>query len=171
MAYKDEYEVARLYTDPAFAAKLKAQFEGDFRLSFHLAVPLLRRPDPTTGEPRKRSFGPWTMAAFRVLARMKRLRGGPFDIFARSPDRRLERDLIDWYSALVGELAGGLTEANYETAVALASLPEKIRGYGPVKARSAEEARREEERLRRSWPVPPAREEAPQPAEELIPAR
>ena len=171
MAYKDEYEVARLYTDPAFAQRLKAQFEGDFRLSFHFAIPLLRRPDPTTGEPRKRSFGPWTMAAFRVLARMKRLRGGPFDVFARSPDRRLERELVDWYFALVGELAGGLTEANYETAVALASLPEKIRGYGPVKARSVEEARREEERLRRSWPVPPAREKTPEPAEELIPAR
>ena len=123
MAYKDEYEVARLYTDPAFAARLKAQFEGDFRLSFHLAIPLLRRPDPTTGEPRKRSFGPWTMAVFRVLARMKRLRGGPLDPFARSPDRRLERSLIDWYFALVEELADGLTEENYETAVALAALP------------------------------------------------
>ncbi len=171
MAYKDEYEVARLYTDRAFMERLEAQFEGDFRLSFHLAIPLLRRPDPTTGEPRKRDFGPWTMAVFRVLARMKRLRGGPLDPFARSPDRRLERRLIDWYAALVEELADGLTEANYETAVALASLPEKIRGYGPVKARSADEARREEERLRRSWPVPPAREAAPQPAEELIPAR
>ena len=171
MAYKDEYEVARLYTDPAFMEGLKAQFEGDFRLSFHLALPLLRRPDPTTGEPGKRSFGPWTMAAFRVLARMKGLRGGPFDVFARSPDRRLERGLVEWYSALVEELADGLTEANYETAVALASLPEKIRGYGPVKARSVDEARREEERLRRSWPVPPAREQAQEPADELIPAR
>jgi len=171
MAYKDEYEVARLYADPAFMEGLKAQFEGEFRLSFHLALPLLRRPDPTTGEPGKRSFGRWTMAAFRVLARMKRLRGGPFDVFARSPDRRLERGLVEWYSALVEELADGLTEANYETAVALASLPEKIRGYGPVKARSVDEARREEERLRRSWPVPPASEQAREPAQELIPAR
>ena len=171
MAYKDEYEVARLYADPAFMERLKAQFEGEFRLSFHLSLPLLRRPDPTTGEPGKRSFGPWTMAAFRVLARMKRLRGGPFDIFARSPDRRLERGLVEWYSALVEELADGLTEANYETAVALANLPEKIRGYGPVKARSVDEARREEDRLRRSWPVPPAREQAREAADELIPAR
>ena len=170
MAYKDEYEVARLYTDPAFMARLKAQFEGDFRLSFHLALPLLRRPDPTTGEPGKRSFGPWTMAAFRVLARMKRLRGGRFDIFARSPDRRLERGLVEWYFALVEELADGLTEENYETAIALAGLPGKIRGYGPVKARSVAEAKRKEAGLRDSWPRAPAREERVEEAE-LIPAR
>ena len=170
MAYKDEYEVARLYTDPAFMARLKAQFEGDFRLSFHLALPLLRRPDPTTGEPRKRSFGPWTMAAFRVLARMKRLRGGRFDIFARSPDRRLERGLVGWYFALVEDLAEGLAEENYETAIALAGLPGKIRGYGPVKARSVAEAKRREAELRESWPRPPARQTSPREAE-LIPAR
>ena len=170
MAYKDEYEVARLYADPGFMAKLRAQFEGDFRLSFHLALPLLRRPDPTTGEPRKRSFGPWTLTAFRLLARMKGLRGGPFDPFARSPDRRLERDLVDWYFALVDELADGLDAENYDTAVALASLPEKIRGYGPVKARSVEEARRREAELRRSWPRAEMREKSAEEAE-LIPAR
>ena len=170
MAYKDEYEVARLYADPGFMAKLRAQFEGDFRLSFHLALPLLRRPDPTTGEPRKRSFGPWTMTAFRLLARMKGLRGGPFDPFARSPDRRLERGLVDWYFPLVGELAGGLDAENYDAAVALASLPEKIRGYGPVKTRSVEEARRREAELRRSWPRAEAREKSAEKAE-LIPAR
>ncbi|MDE0057124.1 MAG: indolepyruvate ferredoxin oxidoreductase family protein [Defluviicoccus sp.] len=170
MAYKDEYEVARLYADPGFMAKLRAQFEGDFRLSFHLALPLLRRPDPTTGEPGKRSFGPWTMIAFRLLARLKGLRGGPFDPFARSPDRRLERGLVDWYCALVDELAGGLDAENYETAVALATLPEKIRGYGPVKARSVAEARRREAELRRSWPRAEMRETGAEEAE-LIPAR
>ena len=170
MAYKDEYEVARLYADPGFMAKLRAQFEGDFRLSFHLALPLLRRPDPTTGEPGKRSFGPWVMTAFRLLARLKRLRGGPFDPFARSPDRRLERGLVDWYFALADELAGGLDAENYGTAVALASLPETIRGYGPVKARSVAEAKRREAALRRSWPRAAARENGQERAA-LIPAR
>ena len=110
------------------------------------------------------------MAAFRVLARMKRLRGGRFDIFARSPDRRLERGLVGWYFALVEDLAEGLAEENYETAIALAGLPGKIRGYGPVKARSVAEAKRREAELRESWPRPPARQTSPREAE-LIPAR
>ncbi len=172
MAYKDEYEVARLYTDPAFKAQLEAQFEGDYKLSFHLAVPLLRRPDPTTGEPAKRRFGPWMMTAFRLLARLKRLRGGPLDVFGRSEERRLERSLIEWYFALVGELTDGLAADNYDTAVALARLPEKIRGYGPVKARSVERARRDEEALRRSWPCPrgPQQDRNAGAGEALIPA-
>src|SRR5258708_28669122 len=87
LAIKDEYEVARLYTDGEFTKRVAAQFEGDYKLNFHLSPPLTNKPDPTTGEPRKSSYGPWMMAAFRVLAMMKRLRGTAFDVFGRSAHR------------------------------------------------------------------------------------
>ncbi|MCO4864921.1 indolepyruvate ferredoxin oxidoreductase family protein [Cupriavidus sp. WGlv3] len=136
MAYKDEYEVARLYTDPAFLDKLRAQFEGepgrDYQLNFWLAPPLNAKRDDK-GQLVKRKFGPSTMKLFRVLAKMKGLRGGIFDIFGKTEERRTERALIGEYRALLDELVAGLNAANHDTAVALASLPDDIRGFGHVK--------------------------------------
>src|SRR5205085_4554864 len=133
MAYKDEYEVARLYTDGEFAKQLNAQFEGDFRLEFHLAPPLVAERDQRTGHLRKRAYGAWLMGGFAVLAKLKFLRGTPLDLFGYSEERRVERRLIGEYETLVGELIAGLTPANHALAVALARLPERIRGYGHIK--------------------------------------
>ena len=142
MSYKDEYEVARLYTSGEFEAGLRRQFEGDFRLRFHLAPPLLARRDPETGELRKREYGGWMFGAFRVLARMRRLRGTRLDLFGRTAERRMERRLIEEYRETVGEILDRLAPANHEAAVALASAPEGIKGFGHVKERSVEAARR-----------------------------
>jgi indolepyruvate ferredoxin oxidoreductase len=147
LAYKDEYEVARLYTDPAFLEKINATFEGDFKLNFHLAPPLLAKPDPVTGEPRKRAYGPGMMTAFRWLAKLKHLRGTKWDIFGYTEERRMERALITQYEQDVAEILQRLDAANLGTAVELASLPEHIRGFGHVKLRSLERARLERERL------------------------
>ena len=147
MSYKDEYEVARLYTSGEFEAGLRRQFEGDFRLRFHLAPPLLARRDPETGELRKREYGPWMFGAFRVLARMRRLRGTAFDLFGRTDERRMERRLIEEYRETVGDVLVRLTPANHETAVALACVPESIKGFGHVKERSVEAATRRAARL------------------------
>ncbi|HEX4504101.1 MAG TPA: indolepyruvate ferredoxin oxidoreductase family protein [Alphaproteobacteria bacterium] len=147
LAYKDEYEVARLYTDGSFKAALEKEFEGDLSLEFHLAPPLFNKPDPVTGRPKKTKFGPWTMRLFKLLAGMKRLRGTSLDIFAHSEDRVTERRLIAEYEALVPELLIGLTPANHALAVALASVPDQIRGYGPVKAQSVVTAKAKEAEL------------------------
>jgi indolepyruvate ferredoxin oxidoreductase len=147
LAYKDEYEVARLYTDGSFKAALEKEFEGDLSLEFHLAPPLFNKPDPLTGRPKKTKFGPWTMRLFKLLASMKRLRGTRLDIFAHSEDRQTERRLIAEYEAMVPELLIGLTPANHALAVALASVPDQIRGYGPVKAASVETAKAKETEL------------------------
>jgi indolepyruvate ferredoxin oxidoreductase len=134
MAYKDEYEVARLYTDGAFLKQVKSEFDGDnLRFEFHLAPPLLARHDKATGRPRKMSFGPWLMPAFRLLAGLKVLRGTPFDPFGRSLERRTERKLIGDYEAMLEEVLARLTPENHALAVGLAVIPEKIRGFGPVK--------------------------------------
>ena len=140
LAYKDEYEVARLYVDTDFLKRVEAQFEGDYKLSFHLAAPLLARKHSDTGLPRKRRFGSWMLAAFRVLARLKGLRGTPFDPFGYGTDRKLERRLIRDYEALIEEVLTGLRPANHALAVQLAALPERIRGFGHVKAKHAAEA-------------------------------
>ena len=147
MSYKDEYEVARLYTSGEFEAGLRRQFEGDFRLRFHLAPPLLARRDPETGELRKREYGGWMLGAFRVLARMRRLRGTRLDLFGRTAERRMERRLIEEYRETVGEVLDRLAPANHEAAVALASVPEGIKGFGHVKERNVEAARRRAARL------------------------
>jgi indolepyruvate ferredoxin oxidoreductase len=134
MAYKDEYEVARLYTDGAFLKQVETEFDGDnLRFEFHLAPPLLARRDKTTGLPRKMSFGPWILPAFRLLAKLKGLRGTPFDPFGRSLERRTERKLIGDYEAMLDEVLAGLTPDNHHIAVGLAAIPEKIRGFGHVK--------------------------------------
>ena len=135
MAYKDEYEVARLQADPAFVQRLRDQFEGG-RLRFHLAPPTFAPKDPVTGRPRKISLGPWVLPIFRLLARAKGLRGTRFDPFGRHPERRAERQLIAEYEAMVRDLAPRLERHTLGTAVRLARLPEQIRGYGHVKAAS-----------------------------------
>jgi indolepyruvate ferredoxin oxidoreductase len=147
MAYKDEYEVARLYTRPEHLQRLNATFEGDFRLRFHLAPPLLNRPDPVTGEARKSEFGPWVLTAFKVLARLKGLRGTAFDVFGRTAERRTERQLIADYERTADELLTRLSRDNHATAVAIASIPEEIRGYGHVKARHLKGAKAKEAEL------------------------
>ena len=111
LAYKDEYEVARLYTEAAFAAQLNGQFEGDFRLKFHLAPPLLASRDPKTGHLQKQEFGPWMLPVFRLLAKLKGLRGTAFDPFGYTAERKQERALIREYEGLVDELLGGLSRA------------------------------------------------------------
>jgi len=148
LAYKDEYEVARLYSDGSFIQQLQAQFEGDYQLQFHLAPSWLCKPDARTGEPRKRLFGPWMLKAFGVLARFKFLRGSVFDPFGHSAERTLELGLIADYEASVAQLLTQLNADNYPSALAIAQLPEKIRGYGHVKARSIEQARVREQLLK-----------------------
>jgi indolepyruvate ferredoxin oxidoreductase len=152
MAYKDEYEVARLYADTNFLERVKSQFDGDnLRFEFHLAPPLLAKPDPRTGEPKKKSYGPGMLKAFAVLAKLKFLRGTPLDPFGYSQDRGTERKLVAEYEALLKTIMAELTIYNHQTAVALASIPEKIRGYGPVKQRHLVAAKAEEASLREQF--------------------
>ncbi len=138
LAIKDEYEVARLYADPAFMRQIADTFEGDYRLRFHLAPPLLSRSDPATGHPAKRSYGPWMMHAFAWLARMKRLRGTPFDVFAHTAERHMERRLLADYEADVERILAVLDADRLATAIELAALPAEIRGFGHVKAAAVE---------------------------------
>jgi indolepyruvate ferredoxin oxidoreductase len=141
MAYKDEYEVARLYSDPAFMKRIGAQFEGTPRLAFNLAPPLLARRDPVTGLLKKSEYGPWMLTAMRWAARLKWLRGGAFDVFGRTEERRMERALIGEYQSLVERLLTGLSAARLPAAVALAASVDQIRGYGHVKQASVEKVR------------------------------
>jgi indolepyruvate ferredoxin oxidoreductase len=148
MAYKDEYEVARLYTDTSFIERVKSTFAaGDLRFEFHLAPPFLAKPDPVTGEPKKMSFGPWMLKAFAVLAKFKFLRGTPFDLFGYTEERRKERRLVAEYRARIEMILQELTPLNHASAVAIASIPEKIRGFGPVKKRHLVAAKAEEQGL------------------------
>ncbi|AXQ30687.1 indolepyruvate ferredoxin oxidoreductase family protein [Solimonas sp. K1W22B-7] len=137
MAYKDEYEVGRLYSDPAFMQRLREQFSGDFRLQFNLAPPMLPGSD-SSGRPKKRVFGAWMLRAFGILARLKRLRGTPFDPFGYFPERRLERRLIEEYRRLIGDLLGRLDQARLPVAIELARAAGEIGGYGPVKEAAVE---------------------------------
>jgi indolepyruvate ferredoxin oxidoreductase len=148
MAYKDEYEVARLYADPAFLTQVKNEVDGDnLRFTFHLAPPLLARRNKTTGEPRKMSFGPWMMKVFEVLAKLKVLRGTALDPFGYTAERRTERQLVRDYETLLDEAIAGLTPDNHHLAVGLAVIPEKIRGFGPVKMRHLKAAKADETAL------------------------
>ncbi|GAB4362539.1 MAG: indolepyruvate ferredoxin oxidoreductase family protein [Gammaproteobacteria bacterium] len=147
MAYKDEYEVARLLADPRFHASLRRRFGGDYRLAFHLAPPLLARRDPVTGRPRKRRFGPWLIPLLRSLVSLRRLRGTPFDPFGYSAERRRERELIDHYRETVRALLPRLEVANLDLAVEIACLADQVRGYGPVKAEAMERYFENERRL------------------------
>ena len=141
LAIKDEYEVARLHADPAFHAKIATTFEGDYQLNFHLAPPLMAKADPATGRPLKRAYGPWMLTALRWLAKLKFLRGGAFDVFGKTAERRLERALVADYERDIADALTRLNSSNLDTAVALASLPEQIRGFGHIKRRAIEAAR------------------------------
>jgi indolepyruvate ferredoxin oxidoreductase len=157
MAVKDEYEVARLYSDGSFARQVAATFEGDLRFEFHLAPPIFAKRNPDTGLPEKRVFGGWMMRAFGLLAGLRGLRGSYFDPFGYTHERKQERQLIDAYEQRLGELADSLTLGTYAVAVELASVPEKIRGFGHVKAQHIAVAKAEEARLLalyRSGPAP-----------------
>ena len=147
LAIKDEYEVARLYAETDFAKRVADQFEGDYKLVFHLAPPTLDKPERKGAEPRKSTYGPWMMTAFRVLAKMRRLRGGALDVFGRTAERRHERALIGEYETLVDEVLTRLSPQNYELAVSLASVPEYIRGYGHVRQRHLKDAKAREAAL------------------------
>ena len=140
MAFKDEYEVGRLFCAPSFKAALEAQFEGDYRLSFHLAPPLLSRRDGA-GRPIKRRFPGATMIVFRMLARLRFLRGTSFDPFGRTAERKAERALVDDYRESIEAVLDGLTPQTREPGLLLAKLPEQIRGFGPVKEASMVAAR------------------------------
>jgi indolepyruvate ferredoxin oxidoreductase len=132
MAYKDEYEVARLYTDPKFTQRVRDQFTGDFKMRFHLAPPLLPGRD-ASGRPRKRTFGAWILPVFKILAALKGLRGSAFDPFGYTAERRMERRLIEDYRALISGIAGRLDQANLPAAIEVARAAAEIGGYGPVK--------------------------------------
>ena len=147
LAYKDEYEVARLYADPAFLKRLNDAFDGDFKLRFHLAPPLLARRDPVNGELQKREYGGWMLSAFRLLAKLKGLRGTPFDPFGYTEERKQERALIRRYESTVTELLENLSPANHALAVEIATLPEHIRGFGHVKHRAMTNAVKREAEL------------------------
>ena len=148
MAYKDEYEVARLYTDGAFEKQVKSEFDGDnLRLEFHLAPPLLARRDKATGLPRKMSFGAWVLPLFQLLAKMKFLRGTTFDPFGYSLERRTERKLIADYKTMLNEVLANLAPENHHLAVGLAAIPEKIRGFGHIKQRQLQTAKADEAAL------------------------
>jgi indolepyruvate ferredoxin oxidoreductase len=139
MSYKDEYEVARLYTNGDFERRLKMQFEGNYRLNVHLSPPILNPKDKATGQPRKLSFGPWMFTAFRLLGRLKGLRGTAFDVFGYTAERRRERQLIGEYRSTIEELLPVLTPENVELVAKIAALADTIRGYGHVKEQSLRE--------------------------------
>ncbi|MCX8097872.1 MAG: indolepyruvate ferredoxin oxidoreductase family protein [Casimicrobiaceae bacterium] len=148
LAVKDEYEVARLYTSGPFEARIKREFTGDYRLTFHLAPPLFAKKDPVTGQLIKRPYGPWMMQAFRLLARMRRLRGSWLDPFRFNPERKLEQQLKHDYRALIEEVLAKLGPHNHALAVQLASIPEEIRGFGHIKARHIKSALEKQARLK-----------------------
>ncbi len=151
MAYKDEYEVARLHRDQSFEKKLAEQFEGDFKIRHHLAPPMIARIDQRTGHPAKIAFGAWIRPAFGVLQKLKFLRGTAFDPFGRTAERRMERRLIEDYFALVTELSAGLDAANHAVAVELAGLPDMVRGFGHVKLLSVERFEKRKTDLLAKW--------------------
>ena len=157
MAYKDEYEVARLYASATFKQQLNAAFEGDdLRLTFHLAPPILARKHPSTGLPVKTSFGPWMLKAFGLLATFKRLRGTRLDPFGYTQERREERMRIEHYCVTLDQILARLNADNHALAIEIAGLPEKIRGFGHVKAKNAAEGEKTEAALMAKFSLPSA---------------
>jgi len=142
MAYKDEYEVARLYSEPSFKQKIEAQFGADYKLKLNLAPPIFARRNKSTGLPIKAEYGAWVLPVFGVLAKLKGLRGTAFDLFGRSAERQMERRLVADYEAMVDRMTAGLASENLATMVALAELPDQIRGFGHVKQAAVEEYER-----------------------------
>jgi indolepyruvate ferredoxin oxidoreductase len=142
LAYKDEYEVARLYSDGVFRRSIENTFEDTSKMSFYLAPPIFGKRNPKTGMPQKIRFGAWIIPVFRVLSRLKRLRGTPFDLFGYHPERIAERSLIAQYQADLERLIGALDVDNLDLATKLAALPKSIRGYGHIKIAAIEKANR-----------------------------
>jgi indolepyruvate ferredoxin oxidoreductase len=158
MAYKDEYEVARLHADPEFLAELDAQFPNGYTVEYNLAPPMFSKRDPETGELIKQKYGAWVLKAFRKLATFKNLRGGSWDFFGKTEERRHERQAIEDYSKLLDEITGRLSRDNHAVAVQLASVPDDIRGYGHVKEKNVELAKAKEAKLLEAFRNPqPAR--------------
>ncbi len=147
LAYKDEYEVARLYTDGDFLKKLGAQFDGKYKLKFHMAPPIFEKRDKATGEIRKREFGPWMMGAFKLLSKMKFLRGTAFDIFGYSAERKMERKLIGEYEELVQLVLDKLKKDNYQMCREILELPLSYKGYGHVKEKNIRLGKEKQEKL------------------------
>jgi indolepyruvate ferredoxin oxidoreductase len=159
MAYKDEYEVARLHTDRSFLERVEGMFEGqmgkDFKLNYHLAPPIIAKRN-AKGELQKQKFGPAMLTGFGLLAKLKGLRGTALDIFGRTDERKTERALIGEYRASIDEVLTSLNAANHAVAVEIASLPEQIRGYGHVKDRNLAAARVRWADLMAKWRNPQA---------------
>ena len=141
MAYKDEFEVARLHTDPAFLAELDAQFPNGYSVKYNLAPPLLSNTDPVTGHPQKKQYGEWMFKAFKRLSGLKRFRGSALDVFGKTEERQTERKLIEEYIQLLDQILARLNPVNHAAAVALASVPDEIRGFGHVKEKNLVAAR------------------------------
>lgn len=167
MAYKDEYEVARLHTDPAFLAQLDAMFPHGYSFKYNLAPPAISKRDPVTGHLIKRQFGSWMRSAFSLLAPLKGLRAGPLDFFGKTEERRHERQMIEDYIAELDMIIAKLTSANHAAAVALASVPDEIRGYGHVKEKSVAEAKQLRDQRLAAFTNPAAAPVAPVAAEAL----
>jgi indolepyruvate ferredoxin oxidoreductase len=157
MAYKDEYEVARLYVETGFFDRIEQQFEGDFKLRFHLAPPLFSKRD-AHGRLIKKPYGPWIAAAYRWLAKVKGLRGTPLDIFGYTQERRSERAAPAEFEALMRRVTRDLTTERLNTALALARLPQSVRGYGHVKEHNAAAARVRQQQLLADLVAPQAPE-------------
>lgn len=154
LAYKDEFEVARLYTELGFLDTVASQFEGNYKLNFHLAPPILAERDPETGIARKKAYGRWVLIAFKLLAKLRFLRGGPLDPFNRTAERKRERSLITEYETVIDTLLKQLNANNHPVAVEIAGLPEQIRGYGHVKERHIDAVKARETELLTSYRNP-----------------
>ena len=160
MAYKDEYEVARLYAAPEFRRKLDAQFEGKYKLQFNMSPPLIAPVDKVTGKPRKMQFGAWMLLLLRLLAKLKFLRGTPLDLFGYTAERRMERRLISDYESIIETLSADLNHENHALAVEIARIPELIRGYGYVKEEHLAGALAKQKDLMALWRSPATTDEA-----------
>ena len=147
MSYKDEYEVARLHMETGFLDRLGREFEGPYKVNYHLAPPFLSSGLDARGRPLKRQFGPWIQFPFRILAKLKWLRGTAFDPFGHTAERRMERDLIGWYEGVVETILARFESGHREALVAAAKAPMDIRGYGPVKEKAVEKVKAEVDRL------------------------
>jgi indolepyruvate ferredoxin oxidoreductase len=158
LAYKDEYEVARLHTESGFVESVKRSFGAGVRMSFHFSPPLFARLDPATGRPKKYELGPWVMPVLRALAKLRRLRGTKLDPFRFSSDRRLERALLAHYESVLDRITAELDDSRLGVALELARLPEQVRGYGPVKSAAAARARETERDLWDQWAAPATKE-------------
>jgi len=171
MAYKDEYEVARLHTDPAFVAQLDAMFKHGYTVKYNLAPPTISKKDPVTGHLIKQQFGPWMRSAFGLMKKFKGLRGGGLDFFGKTEERRHERQMIDEYIKELDGICAALSPANHAPAVALASVPDEVRGYGHVKEKSVAEAKTLREQRAHAFRNPQAHAQAqPQPGVQSVAA-